>query len=120
MANFLNLGNEKFLNMVNQRIFVDKSMLIKYCNQNIKDYYSSRFMCVTRPRRFGKTMALSMLEAYYSKGCDSKELFKKLKIYNDPSFLEHLNKHNVFTIDMAGVGTSLQNKKEILMKSLNL
>ena len=114
MANFLNLGNEKFLNMVNQRIFVDKSMLIKYCNQNIKDYYSSRFMCVTRPRRFGKTMALSMLRAYYSKECDSKELFKNLKIYNDPSFLEHLNKHNVFTIDMAGVGTSLQNKKEIL------
>ena len=114
MANFLNLGNEKFLNMVNQRIFVDKSMLIKYCNQNIKDYYSSRFMCVTRPRRFGKTMALSMLEAYYSKGYDSKELFKNLKIYNDPSFLEHLNKHNVFTIDMAGVGTSLQDKKEIL------
>ena len=79
MANFLNLGNEKFLNMVNQRIFVDKSMLIKYCNLNIRDYYSSRFMCVTRPRRFGKTMALSMLRAYYSKGCDSKELFKNLK-----------------------------------------
>ena len=114
MANFLNLGNEIFISDLRNDIFVDKSMLIKYCNLNIRDYYSSRFMCVTRPRRFGKTMALSMLRAYYSKGCDSKELFKNLKIYNDPSFLEHLNKHNVFTIDMAGVGTSLQNKKEIL------
>ena len=44
MAYFLNLGNEKFLNMVNQRIFVDKSMLIKYCNQNIKDYY---YICLS-------------------------------------------------------------------------
>ena len=71
MAKFLNLGNEKFLNMINQKIFVDKSMLIKYCNQSIKDYYSSKFMCATRPHRFGKTLALSMLRAYYS-----KELFK--------------------------------------------
>ena len=79
MANFLNLGNARFISDLENDIFVDKSMLIKYCNQNIKDYYSSRFMCVTRPRRFGKTMALSMLRAYYSKECDSKELFKNLK-----------------------------------------
>ena len=81
-------------------------MLIAQTNKLINT--NRCFMCVTRPRRFGKTMALSMLKTYYS-----KELFKNLKIY-DPSFLEHLNKHNVFTIDMAGVGTSLQNKKEIL------
>ena len=42
-------------------------------------------MCVTRPRRFGKSMALSLLNAYYSKGCDSRELFKDLKAYSDPS-----------------------------------
>ena len=58
-------------------------------------------MCVTRPRRFGKTLALSMLNAYYSKGCNSKENFKSLKISKDESFLSHLNKHNVFWIDMA-------------------
>ena len=113
MAYFLNLGNEKFISDLRNDIFVDKSMLIKQVNNNYGKS-SKKFMCVTRPRRFGKTMALSMLRAYYSKGCDSKELFKNLKIYNDPTFLEHLNKHNVFTIDMAGVGTSLQNKKEIL------
>ena len=113
MANFLNLGNEKFISDLRNDIFVDKSMLIKQVNNNYGKS-SKKFMCVTRPRRFGKTMALSMLRAYYSKGCDSKELFKNLKIYNDPSFLEHLNRHNVFTIDMAGIGTSLQDKKEIL------
>ena len=113
MANFLNLGNARFISDLENDIFVDKSMLIKQVNNNYGKS-SKKFMCVTRPRRFGKTMALSMLRAYYSKGCDSKELFKNLKIYNDPSFLEHLNKHNVFTIDMAGVSTSLQDKKEIL------
>ena len=112
MAYFLNLGNAKFCKDLNANIFVDKTMLIAQTNKLINT--NRCLMCVTRPRRFGKTMALSMLRAYYSKGCDSKELFKNLKIYNDPSFLEHLNKHNVFTIDMAGVGTSLQNKKEIL------
>lgn len=110
MANFLNLGNAKFISDLSNDIFVDKSMLIKQVNNNCGKS-SSKFMCITRPRRFGKTMAISMLRAYYSKGCSSKELFKNLKIYNDLSFEKHLNKHNVITIDMAGIGTSLENKK---------
>ncbi len=67
-------------------------------------------MCLTRPRRFGKTMALSMLNAYYSKGCDSKELFDKLNISNDPLYLEHLNKHNVIWIDMASLYIDIDDK----------
>ncbi len=118
MANFLNLGNEKFFKDLNSEVFIDKSLLIARVNRLIKTNES--FMCVTRPRRFGKTMALSMLEAYYSKGYDSKELFKDLKIYQDPSFEKHLNKYNVITIDMAGVGTLLKNKDEILDKITSL
>ena len=119
MANFLNLGNAKFVSDLSNDIFVDKSMLIKQVNNNCGKS-SSKFMCITRPRRFGKTMALSMLRAYYSKGCSSKELFKNLKIYNDSSFEKHLNKHNVITIDMAGIGTSLENKNDILKEITNL
>ncbi len=99
MSLFLNRGNQAFSDFVHDDIYVDKSMLIKETNELIGT--PDKFMCVTRPRRFGKSMALSMLNAYYSKGCDSRELFKNLKIYGDPSFEEHLNKHNVIRIDMA-------------------
>lgn len=69
MSLYLN-RNEDFSNYVNDTIFIDKSNLITITNNNISKP-SSKFMCVTRPRRFGKTMTLSMLNAYYSKGCDS-------------------------------------------------
>lgn len=75
IAIFLNLGNVKFISDLSNDIFVDKSMLIRYVNNN---YGKSliKFMCITRPHCIGKTMALSMLRAYHSKGCTSKELFK--------------------------------------------
>lgn len=74
-------------------------------------------MCVTRPRRFGKTMILSMLNAYYSKGCDSKKIFRGLEIENDENYSKYLNKHNVFLIDMAELYTSL-NDKNLFVKKL--
>ncbi len=111
MPNYLNRDNESFVENVNDDIFVDKSMLIKATNASIGKS-TKKFMCVTRPRRFGKSMALSMLNAYYSKGCDSRELFKGLKIYDDPSFEEHLNKHNVIRIDMGAVYNDTKKSKK--------
>ncbi len=110
MSNYLNQGNETFKEDIGAKIYVDKSLLIKETNRLLGK--NDRFMCVTRPRRFGKSMALSLLNAYYSKGCDSRELFKNLKIYNDPSFEEHLNKHNVIWIDMAAIYTDLRGGKK--------
>lgn len=101
----INKGNEKILEYFNNDIFVDKSDLITRCNEAIDT--SDRFICVTRPRGFGKTLAISMLNAYYSKGCDSKDIFGQLKISKDPDYLKHLNKHNVIYI----------NAKEIYDKS---
>ena len=112
MSLYLN-RNEDFSNYVNDTIFIDKSNLITITNNNIRKP-SSKFMCVTRPRRFGKTMALSMLNAYYSKGCDSQSLFDKLNIAKDNSYLEHLNKHNVIWIDMASLYANIDNKEEII------
>ena len=110
MSLYLN-RNEDFSNYVNDTIFIDKSNLITITNNNISKP-SSKFMCVTRPRRFGKTMALSMLNAYYSKGCDSLSLFEKLNIAKDNSYLEHLNKHNVIWIDMASLYTDIRDKND--------
>jgi hypothetical protein len=115
MALYLNNNNRNFASNRKATIYVDKSLLIKETNAKINDG-SSKFMCVTRPRRFGKTLALSMLNAYYSKGCDSRDLFKGLKISEDPSFESHLNKHNVIWVDMAEIYAYLDDPRDFLRK----
>ncbi len=114
MAYFLNRDNSKFKEYESSRIFVDKSEIIRICNLNLGN--TEKYMCVTRPRRFGKTMALSMLNAYYSKGSNSKDIFDKLKISKDETYLNHLNKHNVIFIDMASVYTDLKNKNKFVVE----
>jgi len=71
------------------------------------------FLCISRPRRFGKSMAANMLTAYYSNGCNSRELFKGLKIKNDSSFERELNKHDLIRIDFAAVDGMTENKDKI-------
>ena len=84
MGIYLNPGNEPFAVSVNSELYVDKSELIKYTNSRIgKD---RPFICSSRPRRFGKTMAVTMPAAYCSKGCHSERLFDGLKIKQNESF----------------------------------
>ena len=77
MGNYLNPDNSKFQRAVNSDIYVDKTGLIKYTNRVINTMQA--YVCVSRPRRFGKSMAADMLTAYYSRGCDSRELFAGLQ-----------------------------------------
>ncbi|MGN1394126.1 MAG: AAA family ATPase, partial [Succinivibrionaceae bacterium] len=103
MSSILNPSNEDFSKFVNTQsnFYIDKT---DYISETIKQINSEgRYICFTRPRRFGKTITAKMLSAYYSKGCDSKELFANLKIAQDPSFLTHLNKYNVIYIDMNSI-----------------
>ncbi len=114
MAMYLNQSSNEFISYKNDDIFVDKSLLIKETNASLNKK-SKKFMCVTRPRRFGKSLAVSMLNSYYSKKGDSLGLFKDLAIAKDPSFEEHLNKHNVFYIDMNGLYSNLENPKDFVI-----
>lgn len=98
MGIYLNPGNIDFQQALNSKIYVDKSMLIEYANSVI--YTEQKFICVSRPRRFGKSMAANMLTAYYSYGCVSKEMFNQLKIAEAESFERHLNKYNVIRLDI--------------------
>ena len=95
---FLNtpITNNSFTEVANYKYFVDKSELIEKVNENIKT--PSKYICITRPRRFGKTINAMMLACYYSKNSDFKKLFDKLEISKSESYLEHLNKHNVIFI----------------------
>lgn len=109
MGTYLNPGNLDFLKSIRSEIYVDKTGLIALTNKCLNT--SDQFLCVSRPRRFGKSMALTMLAAYYSRGCDSRELFRGFRIENEPSFEEYLNKYNVIFLDMATLFSRSQSKQ---------
>ena len=101
MGIYVNPGNENYSAVRRDDVFVDKTEMIRFTNQLI--YTDDNKICVTRPRRFGKTTALNMLAAYYSRDCDSLELFRDLKIAQDPSFLQHLNQYYVIQMDIQSI-----------------
>ena len=88
MGRYLNPGNEGFAETVSSEIYIDKTDMINYTNRVLES--ESKYVCVSRPHRFGKSIAAKMLVAYYSKGCDSKELFKNLSISKQPSFAKYM------------------------------
>ena len=98
MGIYVNPNNESFKSALRSRIYVDKSMLIDFTNSVLGS--QQKYICITRPRRFGKSMAAAMLSAYYSCGCDSKELFSNLKIAKTPDFESELNKNCVIALDI--------------------
>ncbi len=98
MGIYLNPDNMDFQEALNSEIYVDKTELIKRTNSII--HTNNKYICISRPRRFGKSMAGDMLAAYYSRGCDSKEMFSGFKIASDTNFEKHLNKYNVIHINM--------------------
>ena len=98
MGIYVNPGNVLFQMSRFSEIYVDKSMLISKMNRVYRT--EKRFVCVSRPRRFGKSMAANMLTAYYSCGCDSSPLFAELKVCEEAFFQKHLNRHQVIRIDV--------------------
>lgn len=83
----------------NTDLYVDKSLLIDKISSHIRAI--DKYICITRPRRFGKTINAAMLGAYYTKGYDSSPLFQSLKISQTGSYRKHLNQHNVIYIDLS-------------------
>ena len=97
MCTYINTGNDRFRS-TRKREYVDKSELIAVINDTLDT--DIRYTCVTRCRRFGKSMAAKMLCAYYDQSCNSRSLFEDLKIAKDSSFEQHLNKYPVIYLDM--------------------
>lgn len=118
----MNPDNSGFQQSVRSEIYVDKTGLISCTNRRILT--EQCFLCVSRPRRFGKSMALKMLAAYYSRGCDSRELFRGLQIYGDDTFSQHLNQYDVIYLNMQQFLIRARNQdvteylEQIVMKDL--
>ena len=98
MAVCLNTNSAYILHkeLVNSEYFVDKSMLIELISRRICT--NTKYVCITKPRRFGKTSAFNMLGAYYCNAYDSHELFDGLEISRSGSYEKHLNKYNVISL----------------------
>lgn len=112
MGIFLNRGYEDFESALNSQIYVDKTDVIAYFNRLVKT--EQRYVCASRPRRFGKSITANMLAAYYVKGVDSEKLFAGRKLADTPDWKKYLNKYNVIQIDMADVCASIENPQEAL------
>ena len=111
VGNYLNPGNSGFKEIRNST-YVDKSGLIDLINQTLET--KQKLICVSRPRRLGKSFAAQMLCAYYDRSCDSAELFEDLEIatnrkYAD-SYRKHLNRYNVIYLDMTAVIGAVKSK----------
>ena len=109
---YLNPGSDALEMAVNSQIFVDKSGLIEITNRCVRTM--QRFLCVSRPRRFGKSMAADMLAAYYERGENASVLFDKLKISHSPSYRKHLNQYDVIKINMQEFLSMSENVEEML------
>lgn len=98
MGRFLNPDNEAFSEVLNSEIYIDKSGLLEYTNRVMNT--TAKFICNSRPRRFGKSITADMLSAYYSRGCDSKRLFESLDISRSETYEDNINKYDVIHFDV--------------------
>lgn len=109
MGIYLNPGNEMFRESVSSEIYIDKTGVIQHTNKVIGT--TQKYVCVSRPRRFGKSITAGMLVAYYGKGCDSGDIFERFKIAGTENYKKHLNQYNVIALNVQSF-TSLASSVE--------
>ena len=100
MAIYLNtdIALENYKELIKSDYFVDKTKMLERLNTLIST--PRKYICITKPRRFGKSSIINMLGAYYTKGYNSKDIFDKLNIGKSKSYMENLNKYNVINISL--------------------
>ena len=121
MGIYLNPGKGAFEEAVNSQIFVDKTGMISYLNTLVKT--KQKYVSVSRPRRFGKTMAADMICAYYDRTADSRNLFAstKLSAFTDENWDRYLNQFHVIRIvmtDFLNINTSVKESLSYLTEEL--
>ncbi len=112
MGIFLNRGNEEFKKVLNSEIYVDKTDMIDFFNKVLDT--EQQYVCVSRPRRFGKSITANTIAAYFEKGCDSRPLFQRRKISQYENWDCNLNKYNVIRIDLADIRARRKTPEETL------
>ena len=99
MGIYFNPGNMSIVQTRNSMIYVDKTRLLEFLNKRL--YTEDKCIALSHARRFGKSHAAGMIDAYYSRGCDSTKLFEDTKLAADADYKKHMNKYNVIPLDVA-------------------
>ncbi len=112
MGSYLNPGNKGFQESLNSAIYVDKTGFIEKMNAVLNT--RQKFICVSRPRRFGKSMTADMLSAYYGRSEDSADLFDDLIISRTETYRKYLNQYDVVKINMQEFLSATNHMDEML------
>ena len=114
MTVYLNTNTplENFKELFNEEYFVDKSMILEKLNKQISS--KGKYICITKPRRFGKSSIADMLGAYYSKAFDSRKIFDNLNISKSESYEENINKYNVINISFNKIPEKCSNYSDYI------
>ncbi len=107
MGIYLNPGNSGFVEITNGD-YIDKTGMIELINAKINT--PKKLICVSRPRRFGKSYAAQMLCAYYDCTCDSDSLFHQYQIADSKTYKEYLKQYNVIYLDISGFVSDVKRK----------
>ncbi len=113
MGAYLNPGAVEFQESLNSCIYIDKTGLIERTNEVVRT--QQKFVCISRPRRFGKSMAANMLAAYYDREADTESLFQTLRIGQSASFKDHLNQYDVIKVNMQDFLSATSSIEEMLV-----
>ena len=113
MGTYLNPGNSGFSEVLDSE-YIDKTGMIDLINQRINTL--DKLICISRPRRFGKSIAAKMLCAYYDHTCDSHELFDEFAVAKTKKYEKYLNKYNVIYLDIAGFISDVKRRHGNLRK----
>ena len=116
MGTYVNPGNQAFRRIAGPN-YVDKTELIELFNERIGGDES--LVCISRPRRFGKSYAAKMLAAYYDRSCDSHDLFDDKLIAKAANYKTHLNQHNVIWLDITGFISDAKARIEKIYNNIN-
>ncbi len=131
LGTYLNPGNNAFREAIDSEIFIDKTDMINYLNSVVKT--KQKYVSVSRPRRFGKTMAADMLCAYYDRTADSRQLFEKCNIHelnksmNNSEWDEYLGSFDVIRLVMTdffkndiSIDKALERLQKLLVRELSM
>ena len=117
MGKYLNssVPFEVYKKIAGTRFFVDKSLLLEDMLSTM-EIDGQKYLCITRPRRFGKSVMAAMVAAFFGKAVDAGTLFERLAIAGNENYKAHLNKHNVVYIDFSEVPRDCTNYRQYIAR----
>lgn len=117
MGKYLNsrVPFESYREIAGTRFFVDKSLLLEDI-LNTVEVDGQKYLCITGPRRFGKSVMANMVALFFERAVDSGTLFERLAIARSENYKTHLNKHNVVYIDFSETPRDRANYRQYIAR----